>query len=47
MGANAEGQGAMIEAIPAINMDSNEQTIAIDRKYRVHGAWEAEPPAEL
>ena len=31
-----EGQGAILEAIAVINMDSNEQTKEIARKYRVH-----------
>jgi len=38
-----ERQGAVIEAIAAINMDLNKQTKEISGKYRVHAARKAEP----
>jgi adenine phosphoribosyltransferase len=38
-----EAQGGIIAGIASINMDANDDTIEIARKYRVHTVWEAEP----
>jgi len=34
-----EAQGAHIQGIAAINMDSNAATLAIGKKYQVHTVW--------
>ena len=37
-----EAQGGTIVGIATINMDQNDDTAAIGKKYRVHTVWEAE-----
>ena len=35
-----EAQGGTVVGIATINMDENEQTIRLSKKYRVHSIWE-------
>ncbi len=40
-----EAQGGTIIGIATVNMDVNDKTAEISRKYRVYTVWEAEPDA--